>query len=84
MEDDDGHSCFHLARTWTDLLLEPYFLYWRDSVVVVVERSVDARCILDSNWLGVPKMDSQSTRLVMAEGQDNSTFALLAEVDTVR
>ena len=82
MEDDDGHSSFHLARTWTDLLLEPYFLYWRDCAVV--ERSVDARCILDSNWLDVPKMDLQSTRPLMAEGEDNSTFALLAGVDTVR
>ena len=82
MEDDDGHSSFHLARTWTDLLLEPYFLYWRDSAVV--ERSVDARCILDSNWLDAPKMDLQSTRLLMAEREDNSTFALLAGVDTVR
>ena len=82
MEDDDGHSSFHLARTWTDLLLEPYFLYWRDCAVV--ERSVDARCILDSNWLDVPKMESQSTRPLMAEGKDNSTCALLAGVDTVR
>ena len=55
MEGDDGHSSFHLARTWTDLLLEPYFLYWRDCAVV--ERSVDAQCILDSDWLDVPKMD---------------------------
>ena len=82
MEDDDGHSSFHLARTWTDLLLEPYFLYWRDCAVV--ERSVDARCIRDSNWLDVPKMEAQSTRPLMAEGKDNSTCALLADVDTVR
>lgn len=82
MEDDDGHSSFHLARTWTDLLLEPYFLYWRDSAVV--ESSVDARCILDSNWLEVPKTVLQSTRLLMAEGEDKSTFALLAGVDFVR
>ena len=81
MEDDDGHSSFHLARTWTDLLLEPYFLYWRDCAGV--ERSVDARGILDSNWLNVPKMDLQSTRPLMTEGEDDSTFALL-EVDTVR
>ena len=81
MEDDDGHSSFHLARTWTDLLLEPYFLYWRDCAVV--ERSVDARCILDSKWLDVPKIDL--TRPLMAEEEeDNSTFALLVGMDTVR
>ena len=33
MGDDDGHSAVHLARTLTDLLLEPYFLYDRGSAV---------------------------------------------------
>lgn len=82
MEDDDGHSNFHLARTLTDLLLEPYFLYWRDCVVV--ERSVDARRILDSNWLDAPKMDSQKTRTLMSEKEDNSRLALLVVVGTAR
>lgn len=65
MEDDDGHSSFHLARTWTDLLLEPYFLYWRDCAVV--ERSVDARRIPNSKWLDAPQMDSPNTRTLMSE-----------------
>lgn len=82
MEGDDGHSSFHLARTWTDLLLEPYFLYWRDCAVV--ERSVDARGILDSNWLDVPKMDLQNIRPLMFERGDNSTSALLVAVGTAR
>ena len=78
--EDDGHSSFHLARTWTDLLLEPYFLYWRDCAVV--ERSVDERCILDSNWLDVPKMDLQNTRPLMSEKGDNLRRALLVAVGT--
>ena len=80
MEDDDGHSNFHLARTWTDLLLEPYFLYWR----AVVERSVDARYILDSNWLDAPKMDSQNIRPLVSEKGDKSMFALLVAAGTAR
>ena len=75
MEYDDGHSSFHLARTWTDLLLEPYFLYWRDCAVVGC--SVDARRILDSNWLDVPKMDLQNTRPLMSGKEDSSMVALL-------
>ena len=82
MEDDDGHSSFHLARTWTDLLLEPYFLYWRDCAVV--ERSVDARRILDSNWLDVPKMDLQNTPPLMSGRGGNSTIALLVAMGTAR
>lgn len=54
MEGYDGYSGVHLARTWTDLLLEPYFLYWRDRAV---ERNVDAPSIPDSSWLNAPKMD---------------------------
>lgn len=64
------------------MLLEPYFLYWRDCVVV--ERSVDARRILDSNWLDAPKMDSQNTRTLMSEKEDNSRVALLVAVGTAR
>ena len=81
MEDDDGHSNFHLARTWTDLLLEPYFLYWRDCAVV--ERSVDARRVQGSLWLDAPKMDSQN-RTLMSEKADNSRVALLVGVGTAR
>lgn len=85
MEGDDGHSYFHLARTWTDLLLEPYFLYWRDCVVVVVERSVDARRTLDSSWLDAPKMDSQNTRTLVSEKVDNDArVALLVSEGTAR
>lgn len=82
MEDDDGHSNFHLARTLTDLLLEPYSLYWRDCVVV--ERSVDARRILDSDWLDAPKMDSQRIRTLMSAKEDDTKFALLVAVGTAR
>lgn len=82
MEDDDGHSSFHLARTWTDLLLEPYFLYWRD--YAVVERSVDARYSLVLNWLDVPKIELQSTQPLMSGKGYYSTFALLVAVDTAR
>ena len=82
MEDDDGHSSFHLARTWTDLLFEPYFLYWLDCAVV--ERSVDARGILDSNWLDAPKMDFQNTRTLVSEMEDNSRGVLLVAVGTER
>lgn len=70
MEDDDGHSGVHLARTLTDLLFEPYFLHWRD--YAAVERSVDARCILDSDWLDAPKTDFQKIRMLesVLEGDD--------------
>lgn len=53
----DGYSDVHLVRTWTDLLLEPYFLYWRGFVVV---RIVDAQCILDLSFLDAPVVDSHS------------------------
>ena len=82
MEYDDGHSSFHLARTWTDLLLEPYFLYWRDCAVD--ERSVDARRILDSNWRYVLMMGLQNTRLLMSEKGGSSMVALLVAVGTAR
>lgn len=64
------------------MLLEPYFLYRRDCVVV--ERSVDARRILDSGWLDAPKMNSQNTRTLMPEKEDNSRFALLVVAGTAR
>ena len=64
------------------MLLEPYFLYWRDCAVV--ERSVDARRNLDSNWLDVPKMDLQSTPPLMSEKGGNSTIALLVAMGTAR
>lgn len=82
MEDDDGHSNFHLARTWTDLLFEPYFLYWRDCAVV--ECSVDARGTLDSDWLDAPKMDSRNTRTSVSEMRDNSRVALVVAGGTAR
>ena len=47
MEDYDGYSGVHLARTWTDLLLEPYFLYWRGRAV---DRNVDAPSTPGSSW----------------------------------
>ena len=50
----DGYSDVHLARTKTDLLLEPYFLYWRGFVVV---RSVDAQYTLGSRWPNALPMD---------------------------
>jgi len=54
VEDYDGYSGVHLVRTWTDLLLEPYFLYWRGRAV---ERNVDAPSTPGSNWQNAPKMD---------------------------
>ena len=82
MEDDDGYSGVHLARTLTDLLLEPYFLHWRD--YAVAERSVDARRIPDSIVLDAPKVDSHRTRRQEFDSVDNSPGAPLAGAYTAQ
>ncbi len=53
MEGYDGYFGVHLARTWTDLLLEPYSQYWRGRAV---ERNADAPSIPGASWLNAPKM----------------------------